>query len=115
MQLRKSDFGLNTVLTNIPNVAHALGEALSVPIDIKSIDIHLNGIGRRQGVHAKPDLVRDQDHQVHGRLLREPEPEGHRPGHVHVDELRRAAVLADVQGRRWERRATRSRASSRPR
>ena len=98
VQLRKSDFGLNTVLTDIPNVAHAVGEALTVPIDITAIDIHLNGTVGGQGVHAKPDLVRNQDHQVHGELLREPEPDGHRTGHLHLGELRRTAVLADVQG-----------------
>ena len=44
VKLRKSDFGLDTVLTNVPNVAHAANGAVSVPIDITSIDIHLSGI-----------------------------------------------------------------------
>jgi len=43
VRLRQSDFGLDTVLTNIPNVAHALGQALSVPTDINSIDLSLKG------------------------------------------------------------------------
>ena len=38
-----SDFGLDTALVNIPNAAHALNGALSFPIDIRSIDIHLSG------------------------------------------------------------------------
>jgi hypothetical protein len=54
VQLRKSDFGLNTVLTNIPNVAHALGQALSVPIDITAIDINLNGTVGGQGFMRNP-------------------------------------------------------------
>jgi hypothetical protein len=43
VRLRQSDFGLDTVLTNIPNKAHAVGRLLTVPIDINSLDIHLNG------------------------------------------------------------------------
>ena len=43
VRLRQSDFGLDTELTNIPNVAHALGGALSVPTDINSIDLSLKG------------------------------------------------------------------------
>jgi hypothetical protein len=43
VRLRKSDFGLDTVLTDIPNVAHALGQALSVGTDINSIDLSLKG------------------------------------------------------------------------
>jgi hypothetical protein len=54
VQLRKSDFGLNTVLSNIPNVAHAAGGALSVPIDITAIDIHLNGTVGGQGFMRNP-------------------------------------------------------------
>ena len=54
VQLRKSDFGLNTVLTNIPNVAHAAGQALSVPIDITAIDIHLNGTVGGAGFMRNP-------------------------------------------------------------
>jgi hypothetical protein len=54
VQLRKSDFGLNTVLTNIPNVAHAAGQALSVPIDITAIDIHLSGTVGGAGFMRNP-------------------------------------------------------------
>jgi hypothetical protein len=54
VQLRKSDFGLNTVLTNIPNMAHAAGRALSVPIDITAIDINLNGTVGGQGFMRNP-------------------------------------------------------------
>jgi hypothetical protein len=43
VRLRKTDFGLDTVLSNIPNVAHALGQAISVPTDINSIDLSLKG------------------------------------------------------------------------
>jgi hypothetical protein len=43
VRLRTTDFGLDTVLSNIPNTAHALGSALSVPTDINSIDLTLNG------------------------------------------------------------------------
>jgi hypothetical protein len=43
VRLRQSDFGLDTVLTDIPNMAHALGQALSVPTDINSIDLSLKG------------------------------------------------------------------------
>jgi hypothetical protein len=43
VRLRQSDFGLDTVLTDIPNVAHALGQALSVGTDINSIDLSLKG------------------------------------------------------------------------
>ena len=54
MQLRKSDFGLDTVLSDIPNVAHALGGALSVPTDINSLDISLNGTVGGQGFMRNP-------------------------------------------------------------
>jgi hypothetical protein len=54
VQLRKSDLGLNTVLTNVPNMAHALGQALSVPIDITAIDINLNGTVGSQGFMRNP-------------------------------------------------------------
>ncbi len=54
VQLRKSDLGLNTVLTNVPNMAHALGQALSVPIDITAIDISLNGTVGGQGFMRNP-------------------------------------------------------------
>ncbi len=54
VQLRKADLGLSTVLANIPNVAHAAGQALSVPIDITAIDIHLNGTVRGQGFMRNP-------------------------------------------------------------
>ncbi len=40
--LRQSDFGLDTVLNNLPNEAVLLGP-LAVPIDITSIDLTLNG------------------------------------------------------------------------
>jgi hypothetical protein len=43
VRLRQSDFGLDTVLTNIPNTAQAVGQLLTVPIDIRSLDIRLNG------------------------------------------------------------------------
>jgi hypothetical protein len=43
VRLRQSDFGLDTELTNIPNVAHALGQAMSIPTDINSIDLSLKG------------------------------------------------------------------------
>jgi hypothetical protein len=43
VRLRQSDFGLDTVLTNIPNKAQAVGQLLTVPIDIRSLDIRLNG------------------------------------------------------------------------
>ena len=54
VQLRKSDFGLNTVLSDIPNVAHAAGGGASVPIDITAIDIHLNGTVGGQGFMRNP-------------------------------------------------------------
>jgi hypothetical protein len=54
VQLRKSDFGLNTVLTDIPNMAHAIGQALSVPTDINSLDIKLNGTVGGQGFMRNP-------------------------------------------------------------
>jgi hypothetical protein len=54
VQLRKSDFGLNTVLNDIPNVAHAASGGLSVPIDITAIDIHLNGTVGGQGFMRNP-------------------------------------------------------------
>ena len=54
VRLRQSDFGLDTVLTNIPNVAHALGGALSVPIDINSIDISLKGTVGGKGFLRNP-------------------------------------------------------------
>jgi hypothetical protein len=54
VQLRKSDFGLNTLLTDIPNMAHAVGQALGVPIDITAIDIHLNGTVGGQGFMRNP-------------------------------------------------------------
>ena len=54
VQLRKSDLGLSTVLSNIPNVAHAAGGGLSVPIDITAIDIHLNGTVGGQGFMRNP-------------------------------------------------------------
>lgn len=54
VQLRKSDFGLNTVLTSIPREAHAAGQALTIPIDITSIDIHLNGTVGGKGFMRNP-------------------------------------------------------------
>ena len=54
VQLRKSDFGLNTVLTNIPNQAQAASGALTIPIDITSIDIHLNGVVGGKGFMRNP-------------------------------------------------------------
>jgi hypothetical protein len=54
VRLRKGDFGLDTVLTSIPNVAHAAGQALSVPIDITAIDIQLNGTVGGQGFMRNP-------------------------------------------------------------
>jgi hypothetical protein len=54
VKLRKSDFGLDTVLTNVPNVAHAANGAVSVPIDITSIDIHLSGIAGGKGFMRNP-------------------------------------------------------------
>ena len=54
VQLRKSDFGLNTVLSDIPNVAHALSGALSVPTDINSLDISLKGTVGGQGFMRNP-------------------------------------------------------------
>jgi hypothetical protein len=54
VKLRQSDFGLNTVLTDIPNVAHALSGSLSVPTDINSLDISLNGSVGGQGFMRNP-------------------------------------------------------------
>jgi hypothetical protein len=54
VQLRKSDYGLNTVLTDIPNVAHALGGGLSVPTDINSLDISLSGMVGGKGFMRNP-------------------------------------------------------------
>ncbi len=54
VKLRKSDFGLNTVLSDIPNTAQALGGALSVPTDINSLDISLNGMVGGQGFMRNP-------------------------------------------------------------
>jgi hypothetical protein len=55
VQLRnKTDFGLNTVLNDIPNVATAVGGATSVPIDITAIDIHLNGTVGGEGFMRNP-------------------------------------------------------------
>jgi hypothetical protein len=54
VKLRKSDLGLSTVLANIPNVAHAAGQALSIPIDITAIDISLSGNVGGQGFMRNP-------------------------------------------------------------
>jgi hypothetical protein len=54
VKLRKGDFGLNTVLSDIPNVAHAASGALTVPIDITAIDIQLNGTVGGQGFMRNP-------------------------------------------------------------
>src|SRR3954451_8983879 len=54
VRLRPSDFGLDTVLTDIPKVAHAVNGVLTVPIDIKSIDIHLDGTVGGQGFMRNP-------------------------------------------------------------
>src|SRR4029078_6080266 len=54
VKLRQSDFGLNTVLADIPNVAHALSGTLSVPTDINSLDISLNGTVGGQGFMRNP-------------------------------------------------------------
>ena len=83
---------------------------LSVPIDITSIDIHLSGIVGGKGFMRNPTSCGVKTTELQRRLIRAPEPEGHRAGHVHVDELRRAAVLADVHGRRgigWPHAAAR--------
>ncbi len=54
VRLRQSDFGLDTVLANIPRTAHALGQALSVPTDINSMDISLRGTVGGKGFMRKP-------------------------------------------------------------
>ncbi|MGH2926078.1 MAG: hypothetical protein ACRDK1_08930 [Solirubrobacterales bacterium] len=54
VQLRKGDFGLNTVLTDIPKTAQALGGALSVPTDINSLDINLSGVVGGKGFMRNP-------------------------------------------------------------
>jgi hypothetical protein len=54
VKLRQSDFGLNTVLTDIPNVAHALSGSLSVPTDINSLDISLSGSVGGKGFMRNP-------------------------------------------------------------
>jgi hypothetical protein len=53
VRLRKSDFGLDTVLTNVPRTAHALG-GLSIPTDINSMDISLRGIVGGKGFMRNP-------------------------------------------------------------
>jgi hypothetical protein len=52
--LRQKDFGLNTSLTDIPNVAHAVNGVVTVPIDINSIDIHLDGTANGHGFMRNP-------------------------------------------------------------
>ena len=113
VQLRKSDFGLNTVLTNIPNVAHALSGALSVPIDINSIDISLNGTVGGQGFMRNPTSCGTKTTKFTADSYANPNQKITGPGDVQVDQLRRAAVLADVHGRRWARRPHGSRSQSR--
>lgn len=54
VRLRQTDYGLDTVLSDIPRTAHALGQALSVPTDINSIDIHLNGVVGGKGFMRNP-------------------------------------------------------------
>jgi hypothetical protein len=54
VKLRQSDFGLNTVLADIPNVAHALNGGLSVPTDINSLDIGLSGTVGGHGFMRNP-------------------------------------------------------------
>ncbi len=54
VRLRQSDFGLDTVLTGIPRTAHALGQALSVPTDINSMDISLSGTVGGKGFMRNP-------------------------------------------------------------
>ena len=54
VRLRQSDFGLDTVLANIPRTAHALGQALSVPTDINSMDISLRGTVGGKGFMRNP-------------------------------------------------------------
>ncbi len=99
VRLRQSDFGLDTVLTNIPNVAHALGGALSVPTDINSIDLSLKGTVGGKPFLRNPTSCGTKDDEVLRRLLREPQPDDHGPGLLQLDQLRGAAVLADVHGR----------------
>jgi hypothetical protein len=53
VKLRKGDFGLNTVLSDIPNTAQAAG-GLSVPTDINSLDISLSGTVGGQGFMRNP-------------------------------------------------------------
>jgi hypothetical protein len=53
VRLRKSDFGLDTVLVNIPRTAHALG-GLSVPTDINAMDISLSGTVGGKGFMRNP-------------------------------------------------------------
>jgi hypothetical protein len=54
VRLRKSDFGLDTVLTNVPRTAQALSGALSVPTDINSMDISLSGVVGGKGFMRNP-------------------------------------------------------------
>jgi hypothetical protein len=54
VRLRKSDFGLDTVLSNVPRTAQALNGALSVPTDINSMDISLSGVVGGKGFMRNP-------------------------------------------------------------
>jgi hypothetical protein len=54
VRLRKSDFGLDTVLANVPRTAQALSGALSVPTDINSMDISLSGVVGGKGFMRNP-------------------------------------------------------------
>jgi hypothetical protein len=60
VSLRPHDFGLNTSLTDIPNVAHAVEGAVSVPIDINSIDIQLDGTVGGHGFMRNPTSCGNQ-------------------------------------------------------
>ena len=99
VRLRQSDFGLDTVLTNIPERGSRAGRGSERSHRHQLDRPQPQGNRRRQALPAEPDLLREQGHEVRRRLLRKPQPDDQGPGLVQLGQLRIAAVLADVHGR----------------
>jgi hypothetical protein len=62
--LRQSDFGLDTVVNNIPNSADLIGGVLPVPIHINSMDLTLDGIIPGSGAAFMRNPTSCDDHTV---------------------------------------------------
>ena len=109
VKLRQSDYGLNTVLSDIPKTAHALGQALSVPTDINSLDISLDGTVGGKGFMRNPTSCGTKTTSFSADSYADPSQKVTGQATYTSVKLRRAAVLADSEGQVRRGRKDRSR------